>query len=308
MSAEYGRIPEPFRARYCPLVDDEEAFLSSLGRRLPKSFRVNTLKSSPAAVAERFLVYGIGITPVPWYDDAFVCDNPDAGFSLEHFTGAIYMQELVSMLPPLLIRDILPDARMVLDGCAAPGSKTTQLAALMGNRGTLIANDVSYSRIRALKFNLEKAGALNTVITNRDLCAFTNMQFDAVLLDAPCSAEGTIRKNWEVFDTWSAREVQKYARIQKQLIVKAFDLLAPGGSMVYSTCTFAPEENEAVVDELLKMRPDARLEPITFPGLKASGTVAAWDGVKFSPEVSKAVRIWPHHNDTGGFFLAKVKK
>lgn len=308
MSAEYGRIPEPFRARYCPLVDDEEAFLSSLGRRLPKSFRVNTLKSQPAVVAERFLGYGIGITPVPWYEDAFICDNPDAGFSLEHFTGAIYLQELVSMLPPLLIRDILPDARMVLDGCAAPGSKTTQLAALMGNKGTIIANDVSYSRIRALKFNLEKAGALNAVITNRDLGAFSDVQFDAVLLDAPCSAEGTIRKNWEVFDAWSEREVQKYARVQKQLIVKAFDLLKPGGTMVYSTCTFAPEENEAVVDELLKARQDARLEPITFNGLKTSKPLGSWDGAEFSAEVSKTARIWPHHNDTGGFFLAKVKK
>jgi len=301
-------IPQPFRERYCPLVDDEDAFLASLARLLPKSLRVNTLKSSPEAVKERFSGYGIKLTSVPWYEDAFVCDNPDAGFSLEHFTGAIYMQELVSMLPPLVVRDNLSQARMVLDGCAAPGSKTTQLAALMGNRGTIIANDVSYSRIRALKFNLEKVGALNTVITNRDLCAFPDIGFEIVILDAPCSAEGTIRKNWEVFDVWSAREVQKYAKVQKQLIMKGFDLLAPGGRMVYSTCTFAPEENEAVVEELLLSRPEARLEPISFTGLKTSKPVEAWDGREFNPEVRKAVRIWPHHNDTGGFFLAKVTK
>ncbi|MCI0503828.1 RsmB/NOP family class I SAM-dependent RNA methyltransferase [Candidatus Micrarchaeota archaeon] len=308
MTGQAESIPAPFRARYCPLVDDENAFLASLSRLLPKAFRINTLKSTREDVSERFAGYGIGLATVPWYEDAFVCDNPEAGFSLEHFTGAIYMQELVSMLPPLLIRDILPGARMVLDGCAAPGSKTTQLAALMGNRGTIIANDVSYSRIRALKFNLEKVGALNTVITNRDLMAFPDMDFDAVIIDAPCSAEGTIRKNWEVFDTWSARGVQTYARVQKQLIVKGFDLLAPGGTMVYSTCTFAPEENEAVVDELLKSRPDAKLEPIAIDGLKTSGTVESWDGAEFDPETRKAVRIWPHHNDTGGFFLAKVKK
>lgn len=301
-------IPERFRERYFPLVDDADAFLAALGRLTPKSFRVNTLKSSAARVAERFAGYGMGISGVPWCAEAFVCDSPEAGFTLEHFTGAIYMQELVSMLPPLIVADELKNARFVLDCCAAPGSKTTQMAALMGNRGTLVANDVSYSRIRALKFNLEKAGALNTVITNRDLNAFQNLQFEVVALDAPCSSEGTIRKNWDVFDSWSEREIQKYSRVQKQLILKAFDMLAPGGTMTYSTCTFAPEENEAVLDWLIRNRPDARLEPIAFEGLRTSETVESWAGEEFHHEVRKAARIWPHHNDTGGFFLAKVTK
>jgi NOL1/NOP2/sun family putative RNA methylase len=300
-------VPQPFRDRYCPLVDDEGAFLDSLGRQLPKSFRVNTIKATAEEVMERFDGYGIGLRRMPWYSDAFVSDVPDIGASLEHFTGAIYFQELVSMLPPLLVRGEVAAAKYVLDGCAAPGSKTTQLAAFMGNRGTLIANDVSYPRIRALKFNLEKAGALNTVITNRDLLAFPNAGFDVVLIDAPCSAEGTMRKNDEIFDTWSERQIPKYADVQKRLITKGFDMLAPGGVMVYSTCTFAPEENEAVVDALVHER-EAALEPVSFEGFRTSPALEEWRGARFDAQVRKAVRIWPHHNDTGGFFLAKVRK
>ncbi|MFN7990713.1 MAG: NOL1/NOP2/sun family putative RNA methylase [Candidatus Micrarchaeia archaeon] len=301
------QIPERFKERYVPLVDDPESFLSSLLRYLPKTFRVNTLKASSADIASRFRGYGIAVRQMPWYEDAFLSESLDAGSTIEHFTGSIYMQEFVSMLPPLLLRKELAAARFVLDGCAAPGSKTTQLAALMGNRGTIVANDIDYSRIRALKFNIEKTGTLNAVITNRDLRSFPQMQFDAIILDAPCSAEGTMRKNAELFSVWSEREIEKHSRIQKQLIEKAFDLLAPGGSMVYSTCTFAPEENEAVVDHLLRNRP-AETERISIDGFRTSPALEAWSGTEFDTRVRDSARIWPHHNDSGGFFLAKVTK
>ncbi len=299
-------IPETFSKRYCPIVDDCDAFIASLGRPLPKSFRVNTLKASAKEVKERFEGYGIGLKPVQWYGDAFVSDSLEAGSTLEHFTGGIYLQELVSMLPPLLVRSELEGAKLVLDGCAAPGSKTTQMAALMSNRGAIVANDVAYSRIKALKFNLEKTGALNAIITNRDLRSFPGLSFDVVVLDAPCSAEGTIRKNWDILSAWSEREIEKHSRLQKQLILKAFDMLAPQGRMVYSTCTFAPEENEAVVDWLLESRPDAKTMPISFEGLKSSPALESWNGQNFHPGVRNSARIWPHHNDTGGFFLSLV--
>lgn len=302
------RIPASFRERYCAIVDDSEAFLSCLARPLPRSLRINTLKADAKSVRERFASYGIDLTEVPWYGDAFVSDEPDIGSTLEHFTGAIYMQELVSMLPPLLIRDELGQGETVLDGCAAPGSKTTQLAALMRNQGTIIANDIAYGRIKALKFNLEKVGALNTIITNRDLRSFPPTQFGHIILDVPCSAEGTMRKNPDHFSAWSERDIEKHSRTQKQLILKGFDLLRIGGSMVYSTCTFSPEENEETLDWLLKSRPDARLEPISFDGLKVSEPLSSWKGQEFDSRVRDAARIWPHHNDTGGFFLAKVRK
>jgi NOL1/NOP2/sun family putative RNA methylase len=300
-------IPKRFKERYAALVDDEDAFFSCLESLQPRSFRVNTLKSTRERVIERFKGYGIPLKHVPWYRDAFISEEFDVGATFEHFTGEIYVQELVSMLPPLLVEKELQDAKAVLDGCAAPGSKTTQLAAMMGNRGLIVANDISYSRIKALKFNQEKTGAVNTVITNIDMRNFPRAQFDVVILDAPCSAEGTMRKSYGVSSLWSERHIRSLARMQKQLITKGFDLLSPGGVMVYSTCTFAPEENEAVVHHLLEER-DAEMQGISIPGLRLSKTVEEWEGQAFRPEVKEAVRIWPHHNDTGGFFLAKVGK
>jgi NOL1/NOP2/sun family putative RNA methylase len=300
-------VPKVFKERYAELVDDKEAFFSCLDEFMPRSFRVNTLKAERGSIKERFKGYGIPIKQAPWYEDAFISEEFDVGSTFEHFTGQIYVQELVSMLPPLIVKDEIKRAKAVLDGCAAPGSKTTQAAALMENKGLIVANDISYSRIKALKFNLEKAGAINTVITNRDLRSFPKSEYDVILLDAPCSSEGTIRKNYTVFKLWSEKHIHSLARMQKQLIVKAFDMLRPGGTMVYSTCTFAPEENEAVLDHLLKERP-ALLRSAQVHGLKLSPPLEKWKGEFFHDEVGKAVRIWPHHNDTGGFFLAKVTK
>lgn len=274
---------------------------------LPKSFRINTLKATAETVVPRFAEYGIAINQTPWYTDAYISDNPALGSTLEHFLGAIYIQELTSMLPPLLVRDELRNVAVVLDACAAPGSKTTQLSALMNNRGTIVANDVEYERIRPLKFNLERSGTLNTVVTNYDLRSFPQMFFDVILLDAPCSSEGIFRKNPRQMVNWSFRRVPPSAHRQKQLILKTFDLLAPGGVMVYSTCTFAPEENEAVIDHLLKERP-AELEPIDIPHFRLTPGITNWDNQTFDERTQLTVRVLPHHNDTGGFFLARIRK
>lgn len=303
-----SNIPESFKERYCKLVDEPEAFLASLERPLPKSFRVNTLKASADEVKAGMESYGFKVRQMPWCAEAFVSDSLEIGATLEHFTGMIYIQELASMLPPVIVKKELEDARIVLDGCAAPGSKTTQMAAIMQNKGTLIANDLDYERIRALKFNLEKSGVINTIITNYDLQHLPDQSYDVVILDAPCSAEGTIRKNDHIFDSWSPRAVSSYSGNQRVLILKAFDLLKPGGTMVYSTCTFAPEENELVVDHLLKNREGASLEQVSVEGFKTCEGFTGYDGKEFDPRVASCVRVWPHHNDTGGFFLAKVRK
>jgi NOL1/NOP2/sun family putative RNA methylase len=300
-------IPEPFRERYCGLADEPDAFLASLTRPLPRAFRVNTLKCSSKEIQERFSSYDIPVIQMPWYGDAFISEEPDIGGTLEHFLGNIYLQELVSMLPPLALLNELGDAKSVLDACAAPGSKTTQLAAMKRNKGTIIANDVNYGRIRALRFNLEKTGTLNTVITNYDLRNFPQSRFDLILLDAPCSAEGTMRKNPGLTKIWSPKQIAANASLQKQLITKAFDLLADNGVLLYSTCTFAPEENEAVLDWLLEKR-EAEIEKINIPGFKFSFAVNEWKGRAFDPQIKNALRVWPHHNDTGGFFMAKVRK
>ena len=298
-------IPDAFKQRYADLANDPE-FFSCLETLLPKSFRVNTIKSNNREIRERFAGYGIGIKQMQWYEDAFVSEEPEVGATLEHFLGKIYVQELVSMIPALAMKKELEKAKFVLDGCAAPGSKTTQVAAMM-KKGRLIANDLSYSRIKALQFNLQKVGALNTMITNQDLRFFPNLQFDAILLDAPCSSEGIMRKNDKLFKSWNEKKIYGHSRLQKQLIVKAFDLLKEGGVMTYSTCTFAPEENEEVVGYLLSKR-EARIEKIELPGFRLSQGITEWRKKEYPPEAENCARIWPQHNDTGGFFIARIAK
>lgn len=274
---------------------------------LPRSFRINRLKADVKEVLKRFDNYGIVCYPVPWYDEAFITESDEITYTLEHFLGMIYMQELSSMLPVLLLKEELKKAHRVLDACAAPGSKTTHLAAMMNNRGLIVANDRNFDRIKGLKFNLNKTGTLNTVITQYDLIDFPDDQFDIVLLDAPCSSEGTIRKNPYLFTRWTEHRLRTYAGRQRQLILKAFDLLVPGGVLVYATCTFAPEENEAIMDWLLKNRP-AEMIPVDIPGIRLSPPVTEWEGRKFDDRCRLAARLWPHHNDTGGFFIARVSK
>lgn len=300
-------IPAEFRQRYESLADQPEKFFEALLRPLPRSCRVNTLKANVPQVRKRFDDYGIPFRPCEWYEHAFVSDDIRLGATLEHFIGAIYIQDLASMLPPLIVRHELESATSVLDACAAPGSKTTQLAALMQNRGTIVANDLEYERIRALKFNLEKTGTLNTIVTNYDLRNFPDSQFDIVLLDAPCTSEGTMRKDRKLFTWWSAKRIPASAHRQRQLITKAFDLLREGGTMVYSTCTFAPEENEETIQFLLDNRP-AQLVPIEILGLKTMPGLTSWQGKDFDPNLALTRRIFPHFHDTGGFFLAKVRK
>ena len=244
-----------------------------------------------------------------WYSDAFVSPDHEApGKTLEHFLGNIYIQELPSMLPPLLVREEVRDAPLVIDACAAPGSKTTQLAAFMNNTGTLVANDIDYTRIKALKFNVEKSGAFNTIITNQDFRFYPKLGPKVILLDAPCSSEGTIRKNADALSFWSEKRIIGHSNLQRNLIIKAYDVLAPGGILVYSTCTFAPEENEIVLQHLLEKRQDANILKIDIPHFNLAPSVKSWAGIDFSSKIQNAKRVWPHHNNTGGFFLAKIFK
>ena len=302
-------IPKKFEERYKDLADDSEKFFSCLESRLPKAFRVNTIKADKKKVLDNFSQYGIEIKPVSWYPQAFIADNFSIGNSIEHFMGHIYIQELTSMLPAVVASAEISAKSLVLDACAAPGSKTTQIAAFMENKGCIIANDIDYMRTKALKFNMEKMGVLNTIITNCDFRFFSfKNKFDIILLDSPCTSEGTIRKNKSVLSSWSEKKIFGMSRLQKQFILKAFDLVKEDGLIIYSTCTFAPEENEEVIQHLLENRKDAKIERIKLDGFKLSSGIDEWNGNSFSEEVKKSSRVWPHHNDTDGFFLAKIRK
>lgn len=303
-------VPEKLMERYGGIVDDRKRFLDYLKRPLPRAFRVNTLKAETGEVLESLKGYGFPVKKVPWSSNAFVTEKEGIGSTIEHFMGYLYVQELVSMLPPIVLEKELKEVgeAVVLDACAAPGSKTTQLSAIMDNRGLIVANDSSFGRMKILKHNMEKLGCMNIVAVNRDARFLkTGMEFGFVLLDAVCSSEGIFRKNFNALSRWGEKRIKYLANMQRQMITNCFDMLAPGGVMIYSTCTYAPEENEGVVDYLLG-RKDCSLEKVRIRGLKTGRPVKSWEGRDFGKEVSKAVRVWPHHNDTGGFFLARIRR
>jgi len=302
-------VLKKFAERYGKIVDDEKGFLEFLCKPLQKAFRVNTIKADKKQVLEKFSEYGIQANSVGWHPEAFTTDFFEIGNTIEHFMGYIYIQELTSMMPAVVLSESLSGNRTILDCCAAPGSKTTQIASMMGNKGCIIANDIDYVRIKALKFNIEKLGVLNTIITNQDFRFFSIPEkFDAVLLDAPCTSEGTIRKDRNILSHWSEKKIFGLSRLQKQMILKGFDLLRDGGSMVYSTCTFAPEENEEVVQYLLDNRKGVKIEKIKLKGFKLSEGILKWNKKEFAKEIENCSRVWPHHNDTDGFFMAKIRK
>ena len=305
------KLTRKFQDRYASIAPD--GFFEALEQGLPKSIRVNTLKTTSSEFTSRARSHDWELTALPWYTDGFVIDREDRsqplGHSLEHFAGHFYVQEASSMVPPLVL-DPKPGER-VLDMAAAPGSKTTQMAALMRNQGLLVANDSSAVRLKALSSNVERIGLLNVVVTQLSgprLGRLLPGYFDKVLLDAPCTAEGTIAKNPELLGRWSENSIKKLSTLQLKLLLGAYYALRPGGTLVYSTCTFAPEENEGVVHEFLSLHPEAVVADFELPGLPLDDGVAEWRGVTFDPQVARTKRVWPGNLAMEGFFIAHIKK
>ena len=233
--------------------------------------------------------------------------DSQVGKSLAYDLGLIHIQEEASMLPVEVLQP-QPGER-ILDLCAAPGNKTAEIAVKMTNRGTLIANDIDPTRIRSLKISANRLGLLNLVTTVRDGRDFQgeNNYFDRTLIDAPCSCEGTYRKNKTAL-SHNIQPFEPFANgLQIGLLNRAIRATKPGGLVVYSTCTFRPEENEAVVDSILKKQ-DVELEPVSIPSFKFTAGILQWGKRQFHPSIKHTARIWPHHNDTSGFFIAKLRK
>ncbi|MFH1310982.1 MAG: RsmB/NOP family class I SAM-dependent RNA methyltransferase [Nanoarchaeota archaeon] len=236
----------------------------------------------------------------------------ELGRSLEHLLGYYYVQEIASMLP-VLVLEPKPN-EIVLDLCASPGSKTTQIAAKMQNTGTIIANEISLGRIKILASNTERCGVTNTIITKKEgtaLCTKLKkegFECDRILIDAPCSGEGTLRSSPKTALMWNINTVKKLSKIQKNLLVAAIEILKNNGEIVYSTCTHAPEENEEVIDFILeKFKGKIILKKIKLP-IKCRLGLKGWGGLEYNKELTNCCRIYPQDNDTEGFFLAKLKK
>jgi NOL1/NOP2/sun family putative RNA methylase len=293
--------------RYRRIVDDFEAFRAACERPLPSAVRVNTIKATVEDVRAALDEAEIGYTPVDWHDRVFVLPEDSPGANWPYFHGWIHGQEEVSAVPATVL-DPQPGER-VWDACAAPGSKATQLAALMDDRGEVVATDNNLGRISALRTNTERLGATSIAVThgdarNHSLKPFGGETYDRSLVDVPCSCEGTIRKNPDAFDEWTLSHVEGISGVQKDILARAVQATDTGGTVVYSTCTFAPEENEAVLDHVLAAE-DCELREFDLSLAHRPG-VTEWDGDEYDPSVELAKRIYPHHNDTGGFFCAKL--
>jgi len=307
-STEHFVFKPAFIERYSELTDWEEFKKYSLSF-LRRSIRVNTLLGSVKDVKKSIEAKDWKLVPIPWCKEGFWIEHDerrDVGNLFEYHVGKIYVQEAASMIPPLVLQPKPGD--IVLDMAASPGSKTTQMAAMMNNEGLLVANDYKGDRLQSLGINLQRCVTTNTLITLMRGQGIRGMQFDKILLDAPCSGTGTIRKSLKTISIWNAGMITKLAKEQKELIEVAFQNLKPGGEMVYSTCSLEPEENEGVVSYLLENHEDAEIVSVKLPGLKLSPAVMEFKKEKYHPSVKHTIRIWPQDNDTEGFFIAKIRK
>ena len=305
-----ARIKPAYREHYVELLgseDEYERFIDAALEFPKRVVRINTLKISVEDCVERLRGKGWVLEPVPWCSYAFTIersDRRDVGNLEEHALGYLYVQEASSLIPVIILEP--RPGEIVLDMAAAPGSKTTQLAQLMENRGVIVANELDYARLASLKANLERCGVQNTLVTNLDGRHIRLSGFDRVLVDAPCSGTGTLSKSLKPLEMWNPKSLPRLCRIQSGLLDHAFSLLRPGGVLVYSTCSLEVDENESVLDRFYRAHPDAIAEHVAIP--KASETFRSWRGSVFDERVASAARLWPHHSGSDGFFVALIGK
>ena len=283
-------LPEAFLQRMeAQLGSEYPAFLESLERPRAVALRFNPLKG------ERPVLPFVGV-PVPWEPEGFYYDpETRPGLHVYHEAGVYYLQEASAMAPVALL-DPKPGER-VCDLCAAPGGKTTQIAGRMLGQGFLVCNEINPKRAKILSRNIERMGVANALVTNEHpetLASRFPGFFDRVLVDAPCSGEGMFRKEEAAVTDWSQETVQMCARRQREILESAARLVRPGGRLVYSTCTFAPEEDEETVAAFLETHPEFTPEPVEAP----------W----FVPGENASYRMWPHKLLGEGHFAAVLRK
>lgn len=298
---------------YLTATFGEEAaknYSNFIGEEPAKYIRVNERKIKRDALANHLLeTYGIKTELIPYPSNALKIINgfDYVGSTLEIAFGFYYMQALTSMLPPFVLNPSAKD--LVLDLCSAPGSKTTQIAELMNNKGVLVVNELEMDRIKALVFNLDKMNFLNYGVVNsrgETLSKYYNSYFDKILVDASCSGLGIIQKKNEVSKWWSLERVNNLCEIQNKLLVSAIKMLKAGGELVYSTCSLTPEENELIINRILDKYP-VDVEPVDLP-IKHHKGLTEYQGVKLDKKLKNAIRIFPWEVDSDGFFLIRLKK
>jgi 16S rRNA (cytosine1407-C5)-methyltransferase len=279
--------------------------------RLP-AIRINTLKITCEKALHTWPDwYGWAVKPVPFCAAGWqiTAQAQPIGDTLEFHNGYYYIQDAASMLPAEMFSD--HETPLILDMAAAPGGKTTHLASRFEDQGVILANDTSAKRIAALRANLQNWGVFGALVTNypgERLGQWFPETFDRVLVDAPCSGDTLRITTGRRTRTVSDRERGALCQRQNALLLSAFQAVRPGGEVVYSTCTMSPEEDEAVLDELLRRYPQQAVIdpiehlPVATPGLESDGSTP------FHPQVRHAIRLWPHYHQTSGFFAARIRK
>lgn len=304
-------------AKYRPLVPEEElpALEASLGQPLLQSFRLNPLKTDEAALSRMAERYGWDLLPIAFCPEGRRVQKAETAPSMtaEHRMGHYYIQDSASMMPAVLYDpERFAHTPMILDLAASPGGKTTHLIGRSMDKGLMIANDASASRIPALKTVLKNQGSINHAVTQFPGESYGDWfpnAFDLILLDAPCSMQSLVSLDSHPMRPITEREEKALAQRQTALLHSAMKALKPGGQIVYSTCTLSPDEDEAVVDSILhtwpgKVRVCDAAQRIPRP---APGLTAAY-GNAFDPSLRGAVRLWPHRYETAGFFACLLEK
>ena len=296
--------------RYRSIIDDYDAFVAANLRPLPRFAWVNSLRTSAHKLAGWLGENGYDVRQLPWTRMGLRIEGSSQGLGRHwsYLGGFFHIQEASAMIAARLLE--ARSGERILDLCAAPGNKTAQLAIAMENRGTVVANDLLTGRLKPLRAIIDRLGLLNVTVTNLDGVSLPKATglFDRVLVDAPCSCEGTSRKNPAILRR-AASNHRTMSRIQKLLLLQAVRRCKPGGRIVYSTCTYAPEENEAVVDAVLRQMPGRlRIEPFRIADFRTEPGIIHWQGQKYHSALRHTLRIWPHSNDTAGGYIAVLEK
>jgi len=288
---------ELFLQRYRDLGHDlsgkEETF---------SAIRVNALKVSDENLTDSLRNRGVSLKKIDFLDHGYEILNApfSLGASFEYLLGHIYLQEPAAQFPAMILDPDIEDS--VLDMAAAPGGKTTQLAMYMQNRGKILAIDINRERLYALENHLERMGVVNCLVYNKDVLNFDfqGTRFSRILLDAPCSGNYVTDPEW--FRKRSLEDVAKNCILQRNMLELALKLLEPGGSLVYSTCSLEPEENEFNIQFILNNH-KVELVEVRGPGSPSPTKIF---GMQLDQEISKCHRFWPDETGTQGFFVAEV--
>jgi 16S rRNA (cytosine1407-C5)-methyltransferase len=311
-------IPEQFKKRISNIIPEEEreAFYEACTKPLDKHIRLSTFERNIKETYKKIKENHFEITHSSsfmnnWYSLARKDYEISLGNSISHYCGDFYIQDFASCLP-VHVLDPQP-GEDIYDMAAAPGSKTTQIADVMKDIGCIFANEPHPTRRKALRSNVNRMGFNSVLISGYNATQLPSIcykRFDRVLLDAPCSGEGISRKDNKYFSFWQERNIFTLSKTQKQLIIRAFDALRDNGILVYSTCTYAPEENEEVLQHLKDTYGESVIfEKVTLKDIDTSPGLDQYKNTKYHQDIiQNVVRIYPHKVDTIGFFIARIRK